>query len=206
MLHSDGHPILARTLDIAMWGLKPVRRRIIPWAKGEVLEIGCGTGANFPLYEEIASLTAIEPDPHMRARAERAARGVAFPVDIQSQNAMALDFEDASFDSVVASFVLCTIPDPERAAREMFRVLRPDGLLIFAEHVCAEGRGVHRFQHRVTPLWSRLAGGCRLDNDAIGQLHGAGFSLDVRSPERSRLDPFPVVYGFGQTSPFRPMG
>lgn len=205
MRHSDGHPILARTIDIAMRGLKPVRRRVIPWAKGEVLEIGCGTGANFSLYGEIESLTAIEPDPHMRKRAERAAKATKFPVDIQSQSALALDFEDASFDTVVATFVLCTIPDPRRAAHELFRVLRPGGMLIFAEHVSSEARGVHSFQRRATPLWSRLAGGCRLDNDAVSQLHSAGFSLDIRSPDRSNFDPFPVVYGFGQKTAFRPV-
>lgn len=205
MLHPDGHPILARTLDIAMWGLKPVRRRVIPWATGKVLEIGCGTGANFEMYRGIESLTAIEPDPHMRVRAERAAETVDFPVSIHAQSGAALDFEDESFDTVVASFVLCTIPDPERAAKEMFRVLRPEGMLVFAEHVCAAGRGTHALQHRMTPLWSRLAGGCRLDNDAVRQLHDAGFSLDIRSPERSNFDPFPIVYGFGKKGALRPV-
>lgn len=205
MYHHDGHPILARTLDFAMWGLKPVRKRVIPWAKGEVLEIGCGTGANFSFYRDLDALTAIEPDPHMRARAEQAAEEVDFPVSIQAQSATALDFDDASFDTIVATFVLCTIPDPERAAEEMFRVLRPDGMLIFAEHVASRGRAVHSVQRRVTPLWRKVAGGCRLDNDAVSQLHSAGFSLDIRSPERSGLDPFPIVYGFGQKRPLRPV-
>lgn len=205
MYHHDGHPILARTLDFAMWGLKPVRRRVIPWAKGEVLEIGCGTGANFSFYRDVESLTAIEPDPHMRSRANEAAEGVDFPVSIHAQSATALEFDDASFDTIVATFVLCTIPEPDRAAEEMLRVLRPDGMLIFAEHVASKGRGVQRVQRRMTPLWSRVAGGCRLDNDAVSQLYSAGFSLDIRSPERSNLDPFPIVYGFGQKGRLRPL-
>lgn len=198
MRREDGHPVLARTLDIAMRGLMPVRKRVVPWAQGRVLEIGCGTGANFPLYRDIASLTGIEPDPHMRKRAQKAADEMSCPVEVVDQRATSLAFEGESFDTVVATFVLCTIDDPERAAQEMFRVLKPEGLLIFAEHVGAEHRWAHAFQQRATPLWSKVAGGCRLDNQALTQLDSAGFALEVQSPERAAYDVFPVVYGFGR--------
>lgn len=198
MLNQDGHPVLARTLDIAMRGLMPVRKRIVPWAQGRVLEIGCGTGANFPLYGDISALVGVEPDPHMRKRAIKAASACSFPVEVVDQSATSLAFESGSFDTVVATFVLCTIDDPGRAAQEMFRVLKPDGLLIFAEHVGAEHRLAHGFQKRATPLWSKLAGGCRLDNPALAQLDAAGFALELQSPARPAYDVFPVVYGFGR--------
>lgn len=198
MIREEGHPVLAHTLDFAMRGMLPVRKRIVPWAQGRVLEIGCGTGANFPFYPPLDALTAIEPDPHMRRQAQKAAENVAFPMDIQAHSAHALPFESGSFDTVVATFVLCTIPDPVRAAQEMCRVLAPEGLLIFAEHVHSNARWTQRVQRRVTPLWSRLAGGCRLDNDALSQLQEAGFALEVQSPPRSALHMMPIVYGFGR--------
>src|SRR5699024_8674034 len=100
-------------------------------------------------------------------------------------NAHTLAFDDAYFDTVVATFVLCTIPEPRLAAQEMARVLKPTGRLIFAEHVCAGDHRVRRLQRGVAPVWSRVAGGCRLDNDAQTQLQDAGFALNVLSSPRS---------------------
>lgn len=197
MQNSDGHPVLARFLDVAMAPLRPVRQRVIPWARGRVLEIGCGTGANFGYYEAMESLTAVEPDPHMRKRSEQSQARLGLEMTLLDADAEALPFEDASFDSVVCTFVLCTIPNPERAVAEMYRVLRPDGVLVFAEHVCAGAPSVRRAQTAITPLWSRFGGGCRLNNDALQQLRDAGFTLEVRNPERASRHPFPVVYGVG---------
>lgn len=198
MLKPDGHPVLARFLDTVMAGMLPVRRRVIPWAKGRVLEVGCGTGANFRFYGPLESLVAIEPDPHMRKRAEVAMASLRFPAQLLSASAEALPFDDASFDTVVCSFVLCTIPDARAAAQEMHRVLKPGGRLVFTEHVCSGGAGMRRVQGLVTPLWSHFGGGCRLNNDAIAQLEAAGFELEIRSSKRSDYDPFPVVFGLGR--------
>lgn len=198
MRREQGHPVVAHTLDFAMRGMLPVRKRMVPWAQGKVLEVGCGTGANFPYYQGVKSVTAIEPDPHMRKKAHRVAADLQTPIDIQDHSALSLPFEGGSFDTVVATFVLCTIPDPERAAQEMFRLLKPEGLLIFAEHVHSNARWTHAVQQRLTPVWSRMAGGCRLDNDAVAQLDGAGFALEIQSPERGPFSMMPIVYGFGR--------
>ena len=198
MLNPDGHPILARTLDVIMSPLASVRGRVVPLARGRVLEVGIGTGANLPLYGDIEHLTGLEPDPHMRARAAQRAADRSFPVELVDADAAALPFADGSFDTVVATFVLCTIPDAAGAARELHRVLRPDGLLIYAEHTCAHGSPMRRAQQLVTPVWKRLAGGCHLDRDGLALLRDAGFTLSPMSPERPANHPLPVHYGVGR--------
>lgn len=192
---SPSHPIVASCIDLVMRPLLPVRQRVVPWATGDVLEVGCGTGANFPFYRDVRSVTAIEPDPHMRKRAEQVATEGAVPVTLLDASGERLPFEGERFDTVVATFVLCTIPEPQRAVEEMWRVLRPGGAVVFAEHVAAEGAAMHRVQRGLTPLWKRVAGGCRLDNEALAQWESAGFTVELMSPLRASSHPFPVVYG-----------
>ncbi len=113
------------------------RRRLVEEAGGEVLEIGAGTGKNLPLYRAVERVVALDPDPAMRTRAHDAALEARVPVEVVEGDAMALPFSDASFDTVVFSLVLCTVPDMERALSEARRVLRPGGTLRFYEHVRA---------------------------------------------------------------------
>jgi len=195
MLKATGHPLLARYLDLAMSPLKAVRARLIPLAKGRVLEVGGGTGANLEWYRDLDSLVVVEPDPHMRVRAERRARKQGVPTQILDADAALLPFPDASFDTVVATFVLCTIPEVDAAIREMRRVLKPDGCLLYAEHTRSEGRVVHAAQRALTPMWRRVAGGCRLDRDSLRWLRETGFDLQPMSPPRPANHPFPVHYG-----------
>ncbi len=202
-MREEGHPLVALGMDTVMAGLKPVRKKLLPWATSKTLEIGCGTGANFPFYKSIGTLTAIEPDPHMRKRAQQKATAQGLPVQIVNASADELPFDDDSFDTIVATFVLCTIPDPEAAAREMARVLKPTGRLIFAEHVQADAELAQNIQRVATPVWSHVAGGCRLHNDAVTQLQDAGFSLQIQSKKPGRYHLFPVVYGMGKTGSFR---
>lgn len=194
-----GHPVVAATLDLAMWSLRGVRRRLLPEARGRVLEIGCGTGANLPFYTDAERVVAIEPDPHMLRRARRKAARAAVPVELLRGSAEDLPFADASFDTVVATWVLCTIPHPERAAREMRRVLHPDGALLFAEHTRAAGPRAAGLQHALNPAWARIAGGCHLDRDALGILAAAGFrDLEVEPIGRQSWTLLPMLRGSGR--------
>lgn len=192
------HPFVAATLDLAMRGFEDLRARMLPAATGDVLEIGLGTGLNLPHYGEVSSLTGIEPDPHMRRRAAARAAELGVAIEIVDASAEDLPFPDHRFDTVVATWVLCTIPDPEAAAAEMHRVLRPGGLLIFAEHTASEHAPHRAFQRALNPLWRRIAGGCNLDRDSLGILRRTGFELEVRAPRNTWLHLIPTYRGTGR--------
>jgi ubiquinone/menaquinone biosynthesis C-methylase UbiE len=155
----------------------PYRARIVGAAEGRVIEFGIGSGLNLPLYgTAVRAVIGIEPSPPLLHRARRQIAGA--PVEFIQGTAEALPLADKSVDTVVTTWTLCTIPDVSRALAEARRVLRPGGALLFVEHGRAPEPGVARWQDRLDPLWSRLAGGCRL-NRAIGVLiQSAGFRLD----------------------------
>jgi SAM-dependent methyltransferase len=153
------------------------RRRLVEQAAGEVLEIGAGTGRNLPLYRTATRVVALEPGPGMRARAEQAARGAQVAVEVVDGRAEALPFPDATFDTVVASLVLCTVPDPARALAEARRVLRPGGTLRFYQHVRAEDPRLARWQDRLERPWGWVALGCHPNRDVVAAITAAGFHL-----------------------------
>jgi len=155
------------------------RRKVVPHAQGHVLEIGIGSGLNLPHYaaDRVESVVGVDPTPEMTAHVAEQARQVPFEVSVVNESAERLPFAAERFDSVVVTYTLCTIPDPERALREMHRVLRPGGRLLFVEHGLAPDRDVQRWQHRLNPVWKRLGGGCNLDRDVPRLLRDAGFEL-----------------------------
>ena len=145
-------------------GLGQWRSELLAEAHGDVLELGAGTGASLPHYPAaVDRLVLTEPDAGMRAKlSEKVVR----PAEIVDARAEALPFADESFDAVVAMLVLCTVPDPVAAVAEVRRVLRPGGALIFVEHVAAApGSSRRAWQHRLEPVWKRLAGGCCITRD-----------------------------------------
>jgi ubiquinone/menaquinone biosynthesis C-methylase UbiE len=173
--------VLPRLLDCAC-GLPMVtrqRRLVVPQASGRVLEVGIGTGLNLPHYDRgrITSLTGIDPGVAMHPLAARRAREHGLDVRLVPLSAERLPLADASFDTVVVTYTLCTIPDPLAALREMRRVLAPGGRLLFCEHGRAPEPSVQRWQARLQPLWGRLAGGCHLGRDVPALLAQAGFAL-----------------------------
>ena len=142
-----------------------------------MLEIGAGTGRNLPLYRTATRVVALEPGPGMRARATQAALAALMAVEVVDGRAQALPYPDASFDTVVAGLVLCTVPDSARALAEARRVLRPGGTLRFYEHVRADDPRLARWQDRLERPWGWLAGGCHPNRDVVAAITTAGFRV-----------------------------
>jgi len=159
--------------------LRDQRRRAVSQASGWVLEIGVGTGANFPHYgAAVRSITAVEPSGGMNRRGAQNREDAPVPVRLVAGSAERLPFREAAFDTAVAVFVLCTIPDAAEALEEIRRVLVPGGRLLFLEHVRAPDPGVERWQRRLQPLWGRLACGCVLSRDTERRIVEAGFRIE----------------------------
>ncbi|HUG40371.1 MAG TPA: class I SAM-dependent methyltransferase [Longimicrobiales bacterium] len=169
------------------------RRRLLGEARGRVLELGVGTGASLGFYgEAVDEVVGIDHSPAvLRRAAERLRRkeageaGLPHAVILAEADAQALPYDDASFDTVVAFLTLCSVPDPDEAAREIRRVLKPGGALIVLEHVRAHREGrLAAWQDRLDPIWSRAAVGCHLNRDTAAALARAGF--DTAPLERYR--------------------
>lgn len=167
------------------------RARLVGGAKGEVLEVGAGTGHNLSLYDSAERLVALEPEPDMRARAERRARRANVPVEVVDGDAMALPFPDGSFDTVVMSLVLCTIPDPARALHEARRVLRPGGSLRFYEHVRSDDPRLAARQDRWCRPWRWFGRGCHPNRRTVDLIDAAGFR--VQEIEEYDLEGLPSI-------------
>jgi ubiquinone/menaquinone biosynthesis C-methylase UbiE len=167
-------------------GLRDWRRDLLAGLSGDVLEIGAGTGLNLDHYPEtVERLVLVEPDRFMRAKLEeKLDRGRAEVVDA---GAHPLPFEDASFDAVVSTLVLCSVPDPEAALAEVHRVLRPGGRFVYLEHVAAVEQPKRlKWQRRLEPLWKRLAGNCHLTRTTDQAIPAAGFELAEERRESMR--------------------
>ena len=154
------------------------RRRLLAGARGAVLEIGGGTGANLAHYRDVDRVTIAEPDPFMRSRIGPKLEVARVPVEVSATGAEALPFPDGSFDTVVSTLVLCTVPDQAAVLDEVGRLLRPGGRLLFIEHVRAAGP-MARWQDRLEPLWRRLLGGCHPNRDTVAAIEGAGFEIET---------------------------
>ncbi|MGV3723447.1 MAG: class I SAM-dependent methyltransferase [Actinomycetota bacterium] len=159
--------------------MRRTRRSVVSDAEGLVLEIGAGTGLNLPHYRRARRVVAFDADPAMLRQGSLRARQAAVPVNLVVADAQSLPFPDGVFDTVVATCVLCTIPDPEAAFREIRRVLKPAGEVRLLEHVRAPSPRVARLQDRLTPLWSRIAGGCRLNRKTLESARRAGFTVEL---------------------------
>ena len=170
--------IVPHLVNLAMRNrlLKAYRQRIVPLAEGRVLEIGFGSGMNLPFYTDRASvILGLEPHPRLLEMAsQKSHRGRAKLIEGSAES---IPLDSASIDTVVTTWTLCSIPDLDRAFLEMRRVLRPGGQLLLVEHGLAPDEKVRRWQHRLTPLWKGLAGGCHLDRPIADLVEGVGFRM-----------------------------
>ena len=173
--------ILPRLIDYAcgMGQVMKTRSQVVPLAAGRVLEIGIGTGLNLSFYDpaRVSAIVGVDPAAQMQTLARQRAADIAIPVEMIALELGQIQAADASFDSIVCTFTLCTIPDPLAALQEMRRVLKPGGKLLFSEHGRAPDAKVRRWQDRITPLWKPLAGGCHLNRDSPALLGAAGFRI-----------------------------
>jgi ubiquinone/menaquinone biosynthesis C-methylase UbiE len=156
------------------------RTRLVGDLSGRVLEVGCGGGVNFAMYPQtVSEVVAVEPEPHMRERATRAAAGAAVPIHVVAGDADHLPLADESVDEAVCSLVLCSVPDQASALAELRRVLRPGGRLNFYEHVVARNRAGRALQRAAdATLWPRLCGNCHTTRDTQGAIERAGFQIE----------------------------
>ena len=154
----------------------PYRRLTAGVAHGNVLEIGGGTGANLPFYPRDASITFIEPDPHMIRRLRRSIRKQGREAAIVQRYGESLPFADGSFDAVVTTLTLCMVSDADSVIRETRRVLKPGGSYFFYEHVVSPRSRGRWWQHKLNPAWKRLTTGCNLDRDLTASICSAGFA------------------------------
>jgi len=180
------------------------RARLLPDAEGEVLELGVGGGANLRFYDpaRVRRVQGVDPSPELRAKAEAAPRPAGLRVSVADGRAEALPFPDRSFDTAVATFTLCSVADPQAALSEVRRVLKPGGRLLFCEHGLAPERRIARWQRRLEPAWSAMAGGCRLTRDPPTEIAAAGFRLERL--EQRYLRRTPKLAGWVSTGAARP--
>ena len=158
--------------------MKAIREEIIGGARGRVLEVGAGTGASFPYYNDHADeIIATEPDPYMLERARRQAEEAGRPIELRQSPAEDLAFDDASFDTVVSTLVLCTVEDPAQALWEIRRVLKPSGELRIYEHVRYDHAFGAFWQDVITPVWRWFGAGCHPNRDTASIIREAGFEF-----------------------------
>lgn len=160
------------------------RARLVPRARGRVLEVGMGSGLNLVHYDptQVEHVWGLEPSEGMRRKATPQLAASPVPVEWLALPGEQIPLPDDSVDTVVLTFTLCTIPDWQAALAQIHRVLRPEGRVLFCEHGAAPDAGVRRWQNRLNPLWRRLAGGCQLNRPIDQLLEQSGFRLQRLAP------------------------
>ncbi|MCF8157007.1 MAG: methyltransferase domain-containing protein [Rhodoferax sp.] len=191
--------ILPTALDVVcgMPMMGRMRQLVVPRARGRVLEVGIGTGLNMRYYDKsrVTHITGLDPALQLHPLAQERIAQSGLLVDLVGVSAERIPLPDASFDTVVITYTLCTIPNPQAALREMRRVLAPTGRLLYCEHGRAPDASVQRWQMRLQPVWGPLAGGCQLGRDIPALLTEAGFVLpDLQSRYLPGPRPFTFHY------------
>lgn len=173
-----------------------LRSKLVPKAKGVVLEVGMGSGINLPFYDasKVDYVWGLEPSLGMRNKARKQVEASRVHVHWLDLPGEEIPLEDDSVDTVLLTFTLCTIPDTRKALEQMRRVLKPGGKLLFCEHGQAADQGVLGWQNRLNPVWSKLAGGCQLNRKMDQLITGAGF--DIKQMETFYVPKTPRFAGY----------
>lgn len=171
--------LLPRLLNLAMKApeMTRLRRQLVPLASGRVLEIGVGSGLNLPFYPQGVQVTGVDPSLALQHYAREMAGQAQLDVEFLAVSAEAIPIADQTFDTAVVTWSLCTIPDPNAALREVRRLLKPKGKLIFIEHGESPEPSIAAWQRRINPVWNKLAGGCHLNRRPDHSLLANGFKL-----------------------------
>ena len=190
--------ILPKFLNCAC-GSKPInyqRQKIVPLAKGKVLDIGIGSGLNIPFYnsDKIDQVIGIDPSHELIDLAKDLANKSRVSIDLVIGSAESIPYPDNFFDTVLVTYTMCTIPNVVIANKEMWRVLKDDGSLIFCEHGLAPDKKISKWQNRIDPFWGKIAGGCHLNRDIQKLITDAGFSFE--SLDKMYLPSTPKFAGY----------
>ena len=172
--------ILPRLIDTACSQppMTKLRSRYVAQAEGKVLEIGIGSGLNLSHYgNKVESITGVDPAEELTTKARERADAISPPVDVIGVSGESIPVESESFDSVVCTWTLCSIPNPQAAVSEMYRALKPGGKLIFVEHGRSDDPGIVKWQKRFEPMWKVIGGGCHLTRRADDLVAGGGFEI-----------------------------
>lgn len=193
-----GRFVLPRLIDSAMRNkdAAELRSKVIPGARGVVLEIGVGSGLNIPFYTAAVSrLYAVDPSRELLDMARRKAEGAPFPIEFLNHTAERVPLADHNVDTAVVTWSLCSMADARAVLREVKRVLKPDGTLIFVEHGLSPDLSVQAWQNRINPVWRRVAGGCNLTRRIDRVIRSAGFTIgELRT--RYLPGPRPMTYTY----------
>lgn len=190
--------ILPRFLNCAC-ASEPItfqRKKVTPLAEGKILEVGIGSGLNLPFYNKskIVELWGIDPSEELNVMAKKVAKKEGLDVNFISSSAEDIPLPDNYFDTVLITYTMCTIPEVIEANKEMLRVLKPEGRLIFCEHGLAPDPKVAKWQHRIDPIWGKIAGGCHLNRNIPDLITSAGFEID--NMEQMYLPSTPSFAGY----------
>ena len=190
--------ILPKFLNCAC-GSKPInyqRQKVVPLAKGKVLDIGIGSGLNIPFYnsDKIDQVIGIDPSHELIELAKGLANDSKASIKLVIGSAESIPYPDNFFDTVLVTYTMCTIPNVAIANKEMWRVLKDDGRLIFCEHGLAPDKKISKWQNRIDPFWGKIAGGCHLNRDIQKLITDAGFSFE--SLDKMYLPSTPKFAGY----------
>ena len=177
--------LMAKSYDYAMRStekrcLQKWRKELLAQADGDLLEIGAGTGVNTPHYpDRVSQIILSEPDAQMRKQLQhKAGQLQSDKVNITPWGAESIEMPDDSFDTIVSTLVLCSVPNLETSLNEIHRLLRPNGVLLFLEHVISKHLPTRTWQHRIEPLWGLCAGNCHLTRDTATAIHASGLKIE----------------------------
>ena len=190
--------VLPKMLDCCC-STKPIsyqRKKIVPEASGTILEIGIGSGLNIPYYKKskINKVIGLEPSEQLCKMAKKTADDNNFNIDFLVNGAEEIELPSNSIDTILLTYTLCSIPEPYIALKEIMRVMKSDGRILFCEHGIAPDEVVQKWQNRINPLWGKLFGGCNINRDIPNILKNGGFKIN--SLDKMYLPSTPKIVGY----------